>query len=59
MAHKESLEEQTTESKDSKEKITAMEEVVAMYHEKARAEIEGYAAAAYEDSMIAVFRLWF
>jgi len=35
------------------------EEVVSMYHEKARAEIEGYAAAAYEDSMIAVFRLWF
>ncbi len=45
---KESLEKETTHAKECKEKITAMEEVVSMYHEKARAEIQEYSTRAEE-----------
>jgi chromosome segregation ATPase len=40
------LEEKASEVRALEEKMTAMEEVVAMYHEKARAEIQEYAKQA-------------
>ena len=47
---KASAEEHAADAKASKEKIEAMEEVVSMYHEKARREIQEFATRAEEAS---------